>query len=283
MVKLTHPDKVLFPKSKITKEDLAKYYLVAASKMLPLIKDRPISMQKFPKGIKGGEFFQKEAPKTLPVGVKTTSVKAKTRSAFRMILCQNKSTLTWLANQNSITQHIWLSRVDKPDMPDRMIFDLDPSTEGGFQSAVEGALLLKEVLEKEAKLRCYVSTTGSRGLHVTVPIKRAYHFDDVREFAKKIAEKIVTMNPKKFTTEMRKEKRRGKVYIDIYRNGYGQTVVAPYSVRAKEGAPIAAPLFWLELKNKKLRSDSFTILDIKERVKKNPWAGINRLQSLRLL
>jgi len=275
-VEITHPDKVLFPKGKITKRELAEYYRDVSRLMLPLIKDRPISMKRFPKGIKGEGFFQKNAPEGMPSFVKTAKVKRREKEAIHMILCQEKATLIWLANQNCITPHIWLSRIDKPDLPDRMIFDLDPPPRKGFDAVVEAALLLREVLEKKKKLKAFVTTTGSKGLHVVVPIKRKKHFDEVRAYAREIAKALAEAYPKKYTIESRKEKRRGRLYIDVMRNGPGQTVVAPYSVRPLEGAPIATPLAWSELKDKKLRSNTFNIHNIRPRLKKNPWASLER-------
>lgn len=275
-VEITHPDKVLFPKEKITKEEIARYYQSVSRLMLPLLKDRPISMHRFPEGIKKEGFFQKHAPETLPSWIKTAKVGRKGKEAIYMLLCQEKATLLWLANQNCITPHIWLSKIDKPDLPDRMIFDLDPSTKEGFALAVKGALLLREILEKQLKLKAFVTTTGSKGLHVVVPIKREFSFAKVAAFAREIAEQIVEQDPKLFTLEVRKEKRKGKVYIDVLRNGPRQTVVAPYSVRALSGAPVATPLFWEELKDKKLTSSRYTIRNIQGRLKKNPWRGIEQ-------
>lgn len=273
---ITHPDKVLFPKGKITKKELVDYYRKVATKILPLIKDRPISMKRYPSGIREEGFFQKNASEGTPDWVKTVKVKKKEGGAIEMILCNDKDTLLWLANQNCITPHIWLSRYDKPNHPDRMVFDLDSPPRKPFSEIVEGALALKKILEKQYKLKAYVTTTGSRGLHVVVPIKRTRTFEKVRSFAKKIAEELVEENPKKYTTAARKEKRRGKLYIDTMRNAPKQTVMAPFAVRPREGAPIATPISWQELKNTSLRSDTYTIRNFKERKGKNPWSRIDQ-------
>ncbi len=275
-IALSHPDKVLFPKSKITKQELWDYYAKVSKWMLPLIKNRPISMKRYPQGIKEEGFFQKNAPQGKPEWVKTIRVEREERDTIDMVLCNDKSTLLWLANLDCITPHIWLSKIDKPDFPDRMIFDLDPPAKKNFKVVVEAALLLKEILEKKYKLKPFVTTTGSKGLHVVVPIKRTRHFDDVRAFAKQIAEQLVEAEPKKYTTESRIAKRRGRLYIDVVRNAKGQTVMAPYAVRPIEGAPIATPLFWKELEDDRLKSTSFNIHNIDKRLKKNPWAGIDR-------
>jgi len=275
-VPLSHPDKVLFPKGKITKQELYDYYESVAKLMLPLIKNRPISMKRYPQGIKEEGFFQKNAPEGMPKWVKTVHVERRERAAIDMVLCNDKATLLWLANQNCITPHIWLSKINKPDYPDLLVFDLDPPARKGFKVVVEAALLLKKILEKEYKLKTFVTTTGSKGLHVVVPIKPTRHYDEVREFAKAIAERLAEEYPTKYTVENRIAKRRGRLYIDVLRNAQGQTVMAPYSVRPLEGAPIATPLFWEELKDPSLKSTSFTIRNIHKRLKKNPWAGIER-------
>ncbi|HSX12445.1 MAG TPA: non-homologous end-joining DNA ligase [Rhabdochlamydiaceae bacterium] len=275
-VVITHPDKLLFPKSKIKKQELADYYRTVSKWMLPLIKDRPISMKRYPQGIAKIGFFQKNVPEGHPAWIKTVRVGREGKESIQMLLCNELPTLLWLANQNCITPHIWLSRIDKPHTPDRLIFDLDPPPKGGFQAVAHGAFALKEILEKKLKLKTFVNVTGSKGVHIVVPIKREYDFDKVRSFARAIASYLAKKEPNKFTTEVRKEKRRGRVYIDVVRNAFGQTVVAPYAVRALEGASVAAPISWEELKNRSLKSNSFTIRNIKSRLRKNPWASLER-------
>lgn len=275
-VTITHPDKLLFPKSKITKRELSDYYRMIAKRMLPLIKNRPISMKRYPQGISKISFFQKNAPAGHPDWLKTVRVGRQGKEDIHMVLCNDLATLMWLANQNCITPHIWLSRIDKPRYPDRLIFDLDPPPKGGFQDVVGAAKALKEILEKKLKLKTFVNTTGSKGLHVVIPIKREFDFDVVRKFARSIASLLAKSDPKKYTTEIRKEKRKNRIFIDVVRNAFGQTVVAPYGVRAMEGAPVATPIYWEELKNKSLKSTSFTIRNIKSRLKKNPWANLER-------
>lgn len=277
-VEISHPEKILFPKSKITKEDLANYYLSIAPLMIPLIKDRPISMKRFPLGIKKEGFFQKNAPESLPSWIKAVKVQRKEQQAIHMLLCNEAATLVWLANQNCITPHIWLSRYDEADYPDRMIFDLDPPPKKSFKMVIQAAKKLREILEGELGLKTYVNTTGSRGLHVVVPIKREYDFEKAKAFAHKVAELLVASDPKMYTLEIRKNKRQGRLFVDILRNAYGQTAVAPYAVREYEGAPIATPIFWKELDNSGLTSDHFNIKNIGARIKakKNPWVDITK-------
>lgn len=287
-IEITHPDKVLFPKSKITKKELAEYYLAVAKYMLPLIKNRPISMKRYPMGIKQEGFFQKNAPEGHPDWIKTIPIGRREKENIHMVVCNDLASLLWMANQNCITPHIWLSRYDKPHQPDRLIFDLDPPPKQGFASVVDGAKALREILEKTLKLKAFVTTTGSKGVHVVIPIKRELDFDEVRKFAHEIAQLLIKKDPTKFTLEVRKEKRRGRVFIDTIRNAYGQTVTAPYSVRALEGGPVATPIFWEELDQKKLTSTSFNVRNIHKRLKKNPWANLERSsksikQSIKLL
>ncbi len=274
-VEVTHPDKVLFPKEKITKEELVAYYRKVARRMLPHIQDRPISMKKFPKGIKETGFFQKNAPEGMPKWVKTTKVRRKESGKATMVLCNDTASLVWLANQNCITPHIELSTIKKPEYPDRMIFDLDPPAKKPFHTVVTAAFELRDILKKH-KLKAYVTTTGSKGLHVVVPIVPTHKFDKVRAFAKVIAKELVEKDPKSYTLELRKDKRKGKIYIDVLRNGKGQTVMAPYAVRPLPGAPVATPLSWEELKAPSMRSGFFTIRTIGSHLKKNPWASMAR-------
>lgn len=244
--------------------------------MLPLIKDRPISMKRYPQGINGEGFFQKNAPMGHPSWLKTVTVGREGKESIQMVICNDLSTLLWLANQNCITPHIWLSRHDKPRLPDRMIFDLDPPPKKGFSTVKEAALALRELLEKKLKLKAFVNTTGSKGMHVVVPIKRELDFNIVRKFAHDIALFLVKREPEKYTVESRKEKRGGRLYIDVIRNAFGQTVAAPYSVRSIDGAPVATPISWEELKNKAITSTSFTIRNISKHLKKNPWSNLER-------
>ncbi|MCI0381859.1 MAG: non-homologous end-joining DNA ligase [Chlamydiae bacterium] len=277
-VEITHPDKILFPKSKITKGEMVDYYKKIAKLMVPLIEDRPISMHRFPHGIKEEGFFQKNAPEYLPKWIKVKQIKRKEGGFIKMILCNDTATLVWLANQNCITPHIWLSKVDKPFFPDLMIFDLDPPSINKFHLVAQGAKLLRSILEQKLKIKSFINTTGSKGVHVVVPIKREFKFDQVKKFAHDVAKFLIDTYPEKFTMEARKNKRKGKVYIDVIRNNYGQTVVAPYSVRALEKAPIAMPISWEELDHLSSGSQTYQIKNVETRIKnrKNPWTSLHQ-------
>jgi bifunctional non-homologous end joining protein LigD len=264
-------DKILFPKSGITKGDLLHYYEKAAKYMLPYMQDRPITMRRFPSGIDQTRFYQKRVPKYFPKWLDTVIVK-KEGGTLEEVVCNSEEAILYLAGQAVISFHIWMSRQDKIDYPDKIVFDLDPSIDD-FNVVIDAAILLRQVLEYQLDLKAYVMTTGSRGLHVVVPIIRKYAFDQVRAFVRNIAEYIADSHPDRFTTEIRKAKRKDRLFIDYLRNSYAQTSVAPYSVRARENAPVAMPLSWEELSKPGLTARSYTIKNAFKRLSQitDPW------------
>jgi len=268
---LTHKDKILFPKSGITKQQVFQYYKNIANRMLPFLKDRPLTMQRFPNGIGKEGFFQKNAPDYFPAWLPTTKVKKKD-GWVNHIVCNSRDTLLYLVNQYVVTFHVALSKVENIDYPDKLIFDIDPP-KGNFKLAVKAAKALRVVLEEKLQLKTYVMTSGSEGLHVAVPLKADKHFDIVHDFTKTIANYICNNNPTEFTTAIRKNKREGRLYIDFLRNSYAQTSVVPFSIRALENAPVATPLYWNELDDVTLNGQSYTIDTIFKRIetKGNPW------------
>jgi bifunctional non-homologous end joining protein LigD len=280
-ITLTHEEKLYFPKSHITKGDLIEYYQEIAPYLIPYSKDRALTMDRFPEGITGESFFQKNASDYFPSWIKLQKVPSKTgnHETTNYVVAQDAATLVYIANQGCITPHVWLSKIDHLNYPDTLIFDLDPAGEQvkNFKPIGDAALMIKELLE-ESGLSAWVMTTGSRGLHVRVPIKPKHTFDEVRAFAKTIAEKVISQNSKEYTLESRKEKRGKKLLIDIMRNGFGATAVIPYAVRARENAPVATPLEWKELDDSSLRSDSYTLKTIFDRLEKkgDVWKGIQR-------
>ncbi|HEY1337409.1 MAG TPA: non-homologous end-joining DNA ligase [Bryobacteraceae bacterium] len=271
-VHVTHPDKVLFPRDGITKREFVEYYRRIAGVMLPHLRGRAIAMERYPDGIGGPRIFQKNASAYFPEWVKTVALK-KQGGTVRHVVCDDADTLAYLANQAVITPHTWLSRVDKPDRPDQMIFDLDPP-EGQFREVCATAKRLRELL-KDAGLTAFVKTTGSRGLHVLAPLKRRKTFDEVRAWARQIAEELVHDNPKRLTLEIRKNKRGRRIFVDTARNAYAQTAAPAYAVRARDGAPVAAPIEWKELDRPGLRPDQFNIRNIFERLESvgDLWKG----------
>lgn len=278
IVRTTNEDNILFPKDGITKGDVIQYYKKISRNILPFMRDRPLTMERYPKGIAKEGFFQKNASDYFPRWIKRKKIKKKTDGVVNYVVCNDAATLIYLANQLCITPHLWLSKIDKLDYPDRMIFDLDPSSKD-FKFVCATARALKAVLD-ELKLTSFVMTTGSKGLHVVVPLNRALPFDTVRACARFIANMVVEQDPKRLTLQTRKTKRRSKLLIDYLRNSFGATAVSPYAIRAKHGAPVATPLAWKELSKSGLISTKYTINNIFTRLSKieDPWKWINRIR-----
>jgi bifunctional non-homologous end joining protein LigD len=264
-VEITRPGKVLFPEDGITKRDLIDYYRRIAPWILPHLRERPLALERYPDGIDKPGFFQKAVPFYYPPWIKTVTVK-KTGGIVRHVVCDDAATLVFLANQACVTPHVWLSRADKLHYPDQMVFDLDPSDDN-FEPVQSTAQALKKLLDQVA-LPAYLKTSGSRGLHVAIPLKRNVGFDSVRAFAMELARIVVRQEPGERTLEHRKSMRRGRVFIDTNRNAYAQTVAPAYAVRARRGAPVSAPLDWNELWRVELRPDGVTIRNIFERLAK---------------
>jgi len=233
-------------------------------------------MLRYPDGIQGESFFQKDAPRYFPSWIKKIRIK-KEGGAVNHVLCNNAASLVYIANQGCLTPHVWLSRSDKINYPDRMIFDLDPSDED-FTKVRQTAELFLDFLERDLSLNVFIMTTGSRGIHLVIPLYRSKNFDEVRAFARKAAGHMMNRFSELVTTEVRKEKRGLKVFIDTARNAYAQTAVAPYAVRGKNGAPVAAPISKLELSDSNLSPQSFNIKNIFEKIdeKGDPWESIGR-------
>jgi bifunctional non-homologous end joining protein LigD len=276
-IELTHSDKLLFPADAlhprdITKGELIDYYLRIADTMLPYLRDRPLSMERYPEGIGGERFIQKDVPEYFPPWIERIEVAKKTGGEITQMLCNNPATLVYLANQDCITPHPWLSRKDALDYPDKLVFDLDPP--GEFTPVRQGAGHIHDLLV-ELGLTAYLMSTGSRGVHIVVPLDRSADFDAVRSFAHKLADTIADRHPDLFTVEPHKDKREGRIFIDIMRNGYGQTSVAPYAVRGRPGAPIAVPWEWSELPNEKISPQSYNVHNIWQRLKQKGdlWKG----------
>ncbi|OBF27166.1 ATP-dependent DNA ligase [Mycobacterium sp. ACS1612] len=274
-VKITHPDRVVFPDDGITKGDVVDYYAEIADVMVPHLKDRPLTLWRYPRGISQRGFVQQDFSETLPEWMGSAEV---TKEGGRVVhpVVDRRDALVWLANQNCLIVHAWLSRCDRLDEPDQVIFDLDPSTED-FAPVRAAAQATADVL-RGLGLAAYLKTTGSRGLHIVAPLTRGPDFDTVRQFARDVAEIIAADDPAHRTVEQRKDKRGDRIYVDVMRNAYAQTAAAPYSVRARRGAPVATPLEWDELKGRGLRSDGFGLRDVLKRVatQGDPWADMRK-------
>jgi bifunctional non-homologous end joining protein LigD len=275
IVVITHPEKVLFPNDGITKRELVAYYQRIAATMLPHLRERPIVMERYPDGISGQKIFQKNTPSYFPGWISVVALPKK-GGIVRHVVCDEASTLVYLANQAVITSHAWLSRIDKPIRPDQMIFDLDPSN-GDFRAVCKAAKLLRERLLEEG-LTSFVKTTGSRGLHVLVPLNRHANFDSVRAFVRRVTETFVQIDPEHLTTAVRKDKRKGRIFVDTARNAYAQTAAPAYAVRPRDRAPVAAPLEWKELDSHQLKPDLYSIRNIFDRLDKtgDPWKDLKQ-------
>ncbi len=275
-VDLSREGKVLFPDSGISKGDLVRYYEEMAGHILPHLRDRPLTLHRFPDGIDREGFYQKARPDYFPDWIVGVRVPLADGGRQEQVVASNAASLVYLADQGSITPHIWLSRTDALKQPDRMIFDLDPPGDS-FGAVTDAAGLLRELLA-ELGLEPFFMTTGSTGGHVWVPIRRGPGFDEVRAFAREIVEYLVDMRPDDFTTETRKQNRGGRLYLDAGRNALGQTATAPYAVRPRPGAPVATPLEWRELGRSGLRSASYDLHSVPRRLaqRKDPWKGMGR-------
>ena len=274
-IDLTHPDKVYFPgRPAITKRELVAYYVAVAPTMVPYSRGRPLTLQRFPDGIGGEGFFQKEISDWFPEWVPRATVK-KEGGTTTYVVADDAATLAYLASQGSITPHIWLSRIDKPHHPDRLIFDLDPPTD--FEQARTGARLLHDLLA-QLGLTSFAMTTGSRGLHVLVPLDRSADFDAVRAFARAAATLLAARYSDTLTVETRIAKRAKRLFLDTTRNAYAQTGVAPYGVRARPGAPVATPLRWEELNDPALGSQRYNLRNVLARLERegDAWRGMAR-------
>ncbi len=273
-IEITHPGKILFPDHDITKGEFVDYYRKVAGVMVRHLTGRPITMYRFHGSIQTRGFYQQKIPSYFPPWINRVTVKKEGGTLTHMV-CDDTASLVYMAEQNCITPHVWLSRVDQIENPDQMIFDLDPPGDE-FEPVRQGARLLKSILD-DLGLESYLKTTGSHGMHVVVPLDPAEPFEKVRMLAREIAGVITGWEPEKYTTEQRKDKRKGRLFIDTLRNAYAHTAVAPYAVRARNGAPVAAPLLWEELKEKKLNAQTYHIRNIFKRLDQigDPWKEIN--------
>jgi len=280
-VEISKPDKVLVPASDdgtaVTKLGLAHYYESVAEVMVPHLKDRPVNMQRFPDGIDGPSFYEKKVPGHFPDFVSTVEVST-SDGRQRQVVVNDARSLVYLAQQACLTPHTWLSRADDLDRPDQLVFDLDPSVPG--LPAVRRATRLVGELLDDLGLESAVKTTGSRGYHVLVPLRRSTGFDDVRAFAREVAQVLVDREPGLLTLEARKAKRGDRVLVDVQRNGYGQTAVPPYAVRARPGAPVSMPITWDELS--RVEPAQHTVRTVARRLARggDRWANLPHGQSL---
>ena len=269
-VTLSSGERVLFPDDGITKGDLFAYYEQVAPVLVPHLRDRPFTMKRYREGIAGDGFFQKQAPKGMPSWIPTRRFTTHPREGgareVDFPLVNSPEALLWMVQMHCIDMNAWYSRVDKPDRPDYVVFDLDPPDEpDGFAHAIEVAHLVRALLD-ELDLTGYVKTSGADGIHVLAPIQRRATFEQTYAFAETASRLLETRHPGLVTTEWRKEKRRG-VLLDHRQNGWGKTIASVYSVRPKPGAPVSTPLRWEELSTS-LRPQQFTMSVTLDRVQR---------------
>ena len=274
-IEVTNPAKELFPADGITKRDLADYYRQVGEVMVPHIAGRPVHMRRFPNGIEGKRLDQKQVPRYFPDWIGRVRIERRSGGAITQAVCNDVASLVYLAGQACITPHTWLSRARSLEHPDLLVFDLDPS-EGRRDALVTAAHGLRDALE-EVELEPAVKSSGSRGFHVVVPLDGSADFDEARSFARALAELVAGRHPDELTTEQRKARRGGRLFLDTLRNAYGQTVVPPYAVRARPGAPVAAPLTWDEV-DAGFDPQGVTVRDVLHRLERrgDPWEQLYR-------
>lgn len=263
---ISHPEKLLFPADGITKGDLARYYEMIAPLMLPHIRRRPITMERYHRGISEPGFFQKDVSKGFPDWLKRVEV-PKNEGTVHHPLANDTRSLLWLANQNSITIHVWPSRAPNLFRPDICVFDLDPSKEDELEVLCATAITLRDFLA-DLGLQSWIKTSGSKGFHIAVPLDGKADFGTVARFAHWVGKILVLRNPETLTDEFHKVDRRGRILMDTGRNGYSATFAAAYTVRAKPGVPVSAPCTWEEVERCEVGPRTFTLRNMGERVAK---------------
>jgi bifunctional non-homologous end joining protein LigD len=288
-VGITHPDRVLYPDAGVTKLELALHYEAMADRILPHIVGRPLSIVRCPEGLDRAAvaqgihqtmpgpretkcFFQKHTSRTLGEGVRTVRVPEKNGMADYLAIDDVKGLVT-LVQFGTLEIHPWGSLAEAPDRPDRMFFDLDPGPSTEWQAVVEGARAIRQILDG-VELRSFVKTTGGKGLHVVVPLRAESSWEEVKAFSAGVAARLVDREPDKYVLTMAKRVRDGKVFLDYFRNSRGATAVAPYSTRARPGAPVSTPIGWAELE--RVRGDTFDLRNLPRRLgrqRRDPWEG----------
>jgi len=281
---ISHPDKLLFPEDGITKGEVAAYYASIAPLMLPHLRARPVTMERFPNGIAAGGFLQKDVSKGFPEWLERVEA-PKRGGVVHYPLINDDRSLEWMANQNCITPHVWASRNPKLYQPDVCVFDLDPSAEEELDILRGAALQVRDVLaELDPDLPSWVKTSGSKGFHIVVSLDPSLGFDEVAAFALGVARVMVARDPEHLTLEFNKVDRGGRIYVDVGRNGYSATFAAAYALRPKGGAPVSAPCTWEEIERGEVSPRTFSLRTMPARVDAvgDLWADVpKRRRSLR--
>jgi bifunctional non-homologous end joining protein LigD len=263
-VVITHPDKVLFPDDGITKGELAAYYEAVGPVMIPHVAGRPVTMERYPAGIGEKGFIQKDVSKGFPEWLERVEVPKKGGTVRHALITDTRS-LLWVVNQNTITPHVWTSRVPTLNQPDICVFDLDPSREDELDVLRQTALALRALLHEHGH-RSWIKTSGSKGFHIVVPMDGKTAKGAAARFANRIGRELVARDPEHLTQEFSKADRGGRIYVDTGRNGYSATFAAAYAVRPKPGAPVSAPCTWEEIESGRVGPRTFTLRTMPGRV-----------------
>jgi len=273
---ITHPEKVLFPDDGITKGEIATYYETIAPVLLPHIRNRPVTMERYPSGIGKKGFWQKDVSKGFPEWLQRVAVPKKDGTVHHPLVTDVRS-LLWIVNQNTITPHVWVTRVPDLYHPDVCVFDLDPSRDDEPEVLRQATLALRDLLD-ELGLPSWVKTTGSKGFHIVVPLDGSARTLEVERFAHAVGRLMVARDPDHLTQEFSKADRGGRILVDTGRNGYSATFATPYAVRAKAGAPVSAPCTWEEVARGQVLPRSFTVRTLPERVARvgDLWSDMKR-------
>jgi bifunctional non-homologous end joining protein LigD len=274
-VRITNPDRVVYPKEGITKEALALYYAAIAPRMMPHAANRVLTLVRCPGGEGKGCFYQKHAIEGFEA-LRRVPIREEDGVADYLAIESVEGLIT-LIQMGTLEIHTWGSRADKPELPDKLIFDLDPDPAVPWPRVIDAARRVRAIFETLG-LEPFVMTTGGKGLHVVTPIRRGPRWPEIRAFAQSIAEGMASEAPDRYVANMSKAKRRGKIFIDYLRNARGATAIAPYSTRARPGATVAMPIRWEDLKPS-LTADAFTIRGLERRLRRSPpdpWAGYER-------
>ena len=275
-IAISHAERVLFPEAGVTKLDLARHYAAVGDVMVPHVRDRPLALQTFPRGVAAPGYYLKNAPGHFPGWVRRAEVPKREGGTIRQVLANDSATLVYLAGQNAITAHVWTSRADRLEYPDRLIFDLDPNRER-FAEVRAVARELGRLL-RDLRLEPFAMISGSRGIHVVAPLRRTADYPAVHAFACDVAAALAAHDPDRLTVEFHRRSRGDRIYIDVGRNAYGQHAVAPYAVRSLPTAPVATPLDWDELDDARLHAQRWTVRTIEPSLRErgDPWREITR-------
>lgn len=261
---MTHPEKVLFPDAGITKGELASYYESIAPLMLPHVRMRPMTLERYPAGIEAKGFWQKDVSKGFPAWLERVEVPKKNGTVHHPLVTDVRS-LLWVTNQNTITHHVWTSRSPRLYHPDVCVFDLDPAHEDAPDVLRAAALALRDLLDGLG-LRSWIKTSGSKGFHILVPLDGARRTGEIARFAHDVGAQLVARHPDRLTQEFSKVDRGGRILVDTGRNGYSATFAAAYTVRAKPGAPVSAPCTWEEVESGGVGPQTFTLRTMARRI-----------------